>query len=84
MGLSFYGDPAWTDEILDPPVDPPALAKNIAERKMADVAARVPEGLWVLGADTFNRFPSGATWANPRQGRCGADAIASLPETRTR
>ncbi len=65
MGLSFTVIPAWTDEILDPTVDPPALAKNIAERKMADVAARVPEGLWVLGADTFIVF-SGSYLGKPR------------------
>ncbi len=56
MGLAFTVIPSRADETLDHGRDPGELACEIAERKMADVAARVPEGVWVLGADTFIVF----------------------------
>lgn len=51
-GLSFRVEPADVDEDLEPGYQPEEAARVLAERKARRVAARHPDGAFVLGADT--------------------------------
>jgi septum formation protein len=52
-GLTFTVEPAGVDETFPAGLEARAAARELAERKARAVAARVPGGHFVLGADTI-------------------------------